>query len=167
MIYSSNSIFLFNVLDALDHTEVLPATVILHHEQASSIHVLRVHIHHKMLQPLQLSLSIIMITQKLLDLIGFSFLKRNVVGISAKDIFELTLQFVNIVIVSASKLKLYFFVLGLSSLLFFGSFIEIFSQIVDDSVVMVSMFLPKFAELLGSTLANCQLSLSNLQSCLN
>lgn len=103
-----------------------------------------------------------MITQKLLDLIGFSFLKRNVVGISAKDILELTLQFVNVVIVSTRKLKLYFFVFGLSSLLFFGSFIEIFSQIVDDSVVMVPMFLPKFAELLGSTLVNCQLSLSNL-----
>lgn len=48
----------------------------------------------------------------------------------------------------ASKFELNFLIFDLVSFLLFSSFVEIFSKILNDTVKVVSVLLPKLAELL-------------------
>jgi hypothetical protein len=80
-------------------------------------------------------------------LLGFSFFQGDIVWISAKNVFELTLQLVYIIIMLASKIELNLLIFDFISFLLFSSFVEIFSEILDDTIKVVSVLLPKLAEL--------------------
>lgn len=54
----------------------------------------------------------------------------------------------------ASKIELNLLVFDLVSFLLFSSFVEIFSEIFDDSIIVVSVLLPKLAELLWTRFYN-------------
>lgn len=66
----------------------------------------------------------------------------------------------------ASKFKLNFFVFDLVSLLLFSSFVEIFSEILDDTIEVVTVLLPEFAELLWAGFDYYEDSFSNFKSLL-
>ena len=86
-----------------------------------------------------------MVRKKFSYLFGLSLFEGNIVWISTKNVFEFTLQFINIIVMFASKLELNFFVLYLVPLLLFRSFVEIFSQVFNDSIEVMAVFLPKLA----------------------
>jgi len=48
----------------------------------------------------------------------------------------------------ASELKFYLFVFSYASLLLFGPFVEVFPQVINNTVVVMPVFLPKLVELL-------------------
>jgi len=69
------------------------------------------YINYKMLKIQQFCLSIVVITKKFLNKLTFSLFQRNVIGISAKNIFELALELIDIVIMLSSKIEFDFFIL--------------------------------------------------------
>jgi hypothetical protein len=54
--------------------------------------------------------------------------------------------------VFSSKLKLDFFVLDLVSLFFFSSFVKIFSEVLNNAVIVMAVFFPKLAQLFRASL---------------
>ena len=94
----------------------------------------------------------------------FCFFERDIVGIPAEDVFELAFKFVDIVIGFTSELELYLFVSNLSPFLFLGSLVEVLPQVLNDAVKVMSMFLPKLAELLRSRFINFKEGISDLKS---
>ena len=100
-------------------------------------------INNEMFESFEFVLAIVVIAQELFNKFRLALFERNVVWVTAQNILEFTFQFVDIVIRLSTKLKLDFFVSCLGSLLLFGPFVEILAQIIDDSVVMVAVLLPK------------------------
>ena len=67
----------------------------------------------------------------------------------------------------ASEFKFYFFIFYLSFSFLFGSFVKIFSQSIDDSVIVMSMFFPKLTELFWGRFHYLNFSLSYFQTTIN
>jgi hypothetical protein len=124
------------------------------------------HINNEMLQVLELGLSVIVIGEQFLYQFGFCLFEGDVVGITAKNVLKLTLQLVDIIIGLASEFKFNFFVLGLHSFLLLCAFVEIFAKVVNNSVVMMPVLLPKDAQLVLIRFDNNQNSVSDLKAIL-
>jgi hypothetical protein len=104
------------------------------------------HVNNKMLQAAQFGLPVVVVAQKLSYKLGLGLFQRHVIGITAKDVFELALELVDVVIGLSSELELNFFVLRLGPFLLFRTFVEIFTQVVDDSLEVMSVLLPKLTQ---------------------
>jgi len=100
-----------------------------------------------MLEPQQFGGSIVVVAKQFAYQIGLCFFQGDVIGIATKDVFKLTLEFIDIIILLSSKCEFHLFVLGYTPLLQFSAFVEILTEIVDDAVVVVSVLFPKLAEL--------------------
>ena len=82
--------------------------------------------------------------QQLFDKLFVLFFEGDVVGVSAQDVLEQALKLVNIIIFLSSELE-FDNLLGLLSvhsslLLILLLAVEVFSQIVEDSIIMVPVF---------------------------
>lgn len=165
--YQSLSIFPLDVLNALYNAEVLSASVLLHNKEAACVHVARMDVDHEVLEAFDLCLSVIVVAQEFLHKVGFGFFQGNVVGVAAKDVLELALELIDIIIVLSSELELNLLVLCLDSLLLFSALVEILSQVVDDPAVVMSVLLPEDAELVLVSLRNVQDRITNLESVLD
>ena len=87
--HSLNLVLPLQVLNALHNAKIFPCSIFLDSEQASSVHVLRVNINHEVLQALQLVLCVVVVGKQLFDLVVLGLFERNIVRISAEDVFEL------------------------------------------------------------------------------
>lgn len=125
------------------------------------------HVHHEVLQVLQLALRVVVVAQQFLDQLGLGLFERDVVGVAAEDVLEFALQLVDIVVVLASELEFDLFVLGCHSLLLLGALVEVFSKVFDDAVVMVTVLLPELVQLFLLGLGNLHDGLSHFQSVSN
>lgn len=146
MLYYSQCNFVFKVVDAFDDAEVLASVVLSDDEQAARVHIGRVHIHHEVLEVLQLLLGPLVVRKQFLDegsVFGGQWL---VVRVAAEDVFEQTLDLVDVGVLLSSELKLLHFLTADASSTFPLSlllFVVVFPEIVDYTVIMVAMFLPK------------------------
>lgn len=122
------------------------------------------HVHHEVLQPVELVLGVVVVAEQLPDLGTLGLLQRDVVRVSAEDILELALQLVDIVVMLACEFEFNLFILGLGSLLFLGSLVEVLPQVLDDTVVMMTVLLPELAELFGGGLVDLEHGVSNFES---
>ena len=163
---SSLRVFSFDIVNAFNNAEVFPGSVFFHGKKAASIHVVGVDIDNKVLEVFQFCLTVIVIAQKLLYKLRLGFFKRDVIRVAAKNILELALQLVDIVVGLSSELEFHLFIPCLSSLIFLCPLVEIFAQVINDSVVVVAMLFPEMTELLLISLHNCKSSVSNLQTIL-
>ena len=118
----------------------------------------------KMLKAFKFGLSVAVIAQQIFDLLLLSFLERDVVRVTAKNVFELTLELIDIVVVLSSEVELNFFILSLLSFFFFDSLVKIFLEVFDNAIVVVSMLFPELTQLLRRGSDNFEDSISNLQS---
>lgn len=159
-------IFPLDVFNTLNNAEILPASIFLNGKKTASIHVAGMNIHNKVFESFELGFSIIVVAQELSDKLGFGLFERNVVWVAAKDILEFAFKLVDIIVGLASELKFNFFVSSLSPLLLFCSFIEIFAQVIDDSVVVMTVFFPKLAQLFLISLGYLHNCISDLQALL-
>ena len=100
-------------------------------------------VNNEMLQILELVFTVVVVTEQLSDQLWLNLFERDVVGIAAKDVFELAFQLVDIIVMLSPELELHLFVSGFSPLLLFCTLVEILTQIIDDSVVMMPVLLPK------------------------
>ena len=151
-----------NVVNTFDHTEVFSCTIVLHCEQASSIHVLRVNIHYKVLHILCLGLSVVVVTQKLSNLSLFCFLQWHIVRVATENVLELALQLVYIVIVLSCKIEFDFFVLDDCSLFLLRLFVELLLQVINDAIIVMTMLLPKLAQLFWWRFHDLEFSITDL-----
>ena len=88
-----------------------------------------------------------MVRQQFSDQLFFVFFQWDIVGVSAKNVLEKTLEFVDIVVSFPTKIEGFdFFVFGLIFLFFLDFFLMALFEIFDDGIVMVSVLLPEFAE---------------------
>jgi len=108
-----------------------------------------------------------MVAQQLLHQVGLSLLQRHVVRVSAKDVLELTLQLVYILIMFTPKLELHLFILYLSSFFLLRPLIEILAKVFNYPVVMMPMLLPVLTQLVGIGLGDLQHRFSHLESLIN
>lgn len=164
---SSLSVLFLNVVNTFDNAEILFSTVLLNSEQTSCIHVVRVHIDYEVLETLQFLLSVVMIAQQLLYLSCLGFFQGNIVRVAAKNVLELALQLIYVVVVLASEVEFDLLVLYLSSLFFFGSLVKVFSQILNDTVVVMAVLFPELTQLLRGALRDLKCGLSNFKSLLS
>lgn len=163
-LYKSLRIFSFDVLNTLDNTEILPSSIFFYGKKAASIHIVGVNVNNEVLEILQFGLTVIVIAQKFFHKLGFSFFERDVIRVAAKNVLELAFQLIDIVIRLSTEFKFNFFISCLGSFLLFSSFVEIFAQVVNDSIVMVPVFFPKLTELLLICLHNFKYSISDLEA---
>lgn len=157
--YQSLRIFSLDVFNALYDAEVLAGSVLLHNKQAAGVHEARMDVDYEVLEAFDLSLSVVVVAQKFLDEVGFGFFQGDVVGVTAEDVLELALKFVDIIIMLSSELELHLLVLSLDSFLLFSTLVEILSQVVDDTTVVMSVLLPEDTQLV-------LISLSHMQDCI-
>jgi hypothetical protein len=66
-VYKSLRIFSFDILDALDHAEILASSVLLDCKEAASVHIAGVDVDHEVLESLELGLCVVVIAQQLFD----------------------------------------------------------------------------------------------------
>ena len=121
----------------------------------------------KVLQILELPLTVVVVSQQFPHQLGFGLFQRDVVGISAQNVFEFTLQLIDIVVVLPSKRKFNLFVLLDQFLLLFSPFVEILAQAVNDSIVMMPVLLPENTKLLFIGFDDIQVCVSDLEAILD
>lgn len=71
-LYKSLRVFSFNVLNALDNTEIFSASVFFHSEQAAGIHIVWMDVNDEVLEVSQFCLAVVVIAQKLFYKLRFS-----------------------------------------------------------------------------------------------
>lgn len=165
--YQSLRIFPLDVLNALYDAEVLAGSVLLHDKEAAGVHETRMDVDYEVLEAFDLRLSVVVVAQKFLDEVGFSFFQGDVVGVAAKDVLELALKFVDIIIMLSSELELDLLVLSLDSFLLFSALVEILSQVIDDTTVVMSVLLPEDAQLVLISLSHMQDCITDFEAVLN
>ena len=161
-IYKSSTEFIFDIVNAFHHTEVFTGSIISNCKETPCIWVGWVHIHDKMFQIFHLFLPSVMIAEQLLQKIGLFFFESYIVGISGQYVFEETLQFVDVIIFFITELKLdnlLCFFLGFSLVL--QLFLELFPQVINNSIIVVPMLFPKFVEFLSLCFFNLQCNLAD------
>lgn len=152
--YQSLRIFPLDVLNALYDAEVLAGSVLFHDEEAAGVHETRMDVDYEVLEAFDLGLSVVVVAQKFLDEVGFSFFQGDVVGVAAEDVLELALKLVDIIIMLASELEFHLLVLCLDSFLLFSTLVEILPQVVDDTTVVMSVLLPEDTQLVLISLSH-------------
>lgn len=165
--YQSLRIFPLDVLNALYDAEVLAGSVLLHDKEAAGVHETRMDVDYEVLEAFDLRLSVVVVAQKFLDEVGFSFFKGDVVGVAAENVLELALKFVDIIIMLSSELELDLLVLSLDSFLLFSALVEILSQVIDDTTVVMSVLLPEDAQLVLISLSHMQDCITDFEAVLN
>ena len=165
--YQSLRIFPLDVLDALYDAEVLSGSVLLHDEQAAGVHEARMDVDHEVLEAFDLGLSVVVVAKEFLDEVGFGFFQGDVVRVAAKDVLELALELVDVIIMLASELKFHLLVLRRDPFLLFSTLVEILSQVVDNAAVVMSVLLPEHAELILIGLRDMQDRITNFESILD
>ena len=108
-----------------------------------------------------------MVIYQLAHHFAFLLLQGGVIRVSTQDVLELTLKLIDVIIVLTSEVKLHLLSgLCLVTLLFLEFLVKIFPQVLDDSIKMVTMLLPKRAHVILICFFDSQNSLSNLQAIL-
>lgn len=156
---------IFDPNDAFDDTEVFPSAVVLHCEQAPCVRVLWMYIDNEVLQVFNFFCALVMVRQQFSDQLFFVFFQWDIVGVSAKNVFEKTLEFVDIIVSFPTKVEGFdFFVFGLIFLFFLDFFFMALFEIFDDGIVMVSVLLPEFTERISFSFLDDELAVSDFES---
>ena len=164
--YKSLRELLLDVLNTLHHAEILASAVFLHSEEAASVHIVGMNVNNEKLQILELAFRVVVVAEQLLDQLRLCLLESDVVGIAAEDVLELALELVDIVVMLSSELELHLLVSGLASLLLLCTLVEILAQIIDDSVIVVTVLFPKLTQLFLIRFFHLHNSISNFESLL-
>lgn len=123
------------------------------------------YIHNEVLQVLNFLCALVMVRQQFSDQLFFVFFQRDIVGVSAKNVLEKTLEFVDIVVSFPTKIEGFdFFVFGLIFLFFLDFFFMALFEIFDDGIVMVPVLLPEFAERISFSFLDDKLTVSDFES---
>lgn len=141
--------FIFEVIDTFNNAKIFTSAILPHNKQATSINKRRVYIHDEVFEVFQFFRTFIMETQKLFHQVCLFCWQRFVIWVSAQDVFEKTFYLVDVVVFLSSEFELLdFFVSSYTaSLLSFLLFAMLFSQIIDNPIVMVTVFLPELIEI--------------------
>lgn len=105
------------------------------------------HVHHEVLYVLCLGLSVVVVAQQFSHLSLFGLLQGDIVWVAAKNVLELTLQLVDIIVVLSCKVEFDFFILDDCSSFLFCLLVELLFQVVNDAIVMMAVLLPELTQL--------------------
>lgn len=155
------------IINTLNNTKILPGPVLPDNKQAPCINIGGINIHNKMFQILQLLLVAVMVREQFFHEIGLFCRQGLVVGVTAQDVLEQRFYLVYVGVRLATELELLEFfgtTRAAAFLLHFLLLVVLFTQIIDNAIIMMPMLLPESVKFFPLSFLDFDNSLANFQA---